>query len=113
MGNLETSLVASPVPFSPRLAGWAIRKPKGKRYGAKYISKYATDVKEYFQRGVANSTDKMQPAGMLFYNCIVTLFCYCVLCCVVHVYLFILFSYITTNNSFHIFQYHTQTNNMH
>lgn len=45
--------------------GWARRPAKGHMYGAKYIDFYMDDVKELYERGALNKSDKMGPARMI------------------------------------------------
>lgn len=45
--------------------GWARRPKKGLMYGAKYIHLYQEEVEELFNRGEADSSNKLGPARML------------------------------------------------
>ncbi|KAE8975172.1 hypothetical protein PF011_g24583 [Phytophthora fragariae] len=45
--------------------GWAIRPPKGKMYGAKYIKLYTGEILEIFVCGEKNTSEKLGPSRML------------------------------------------------
>lgn len=63
--NMKEYDLASNTVTKPRSLGWARRPPWGKQYGAKYMHLYAQEVRELFNRGVADSSKKMGPAQML------------------------------------------------
>ena len=44
--------------------GWALREKRGELYGNSYVQLYKTDLKEMFQRGEQNSSNKMNAAQM-------------------------------------------------
>ncbi|OWZ17469.1 hypothetical protein PHMEG_0008590 [Phytophthora megakarya] len=53
------------IPQPERDQGWGQRPPKGKMYGAKYISMYMDEIAEMFRKSADNKSDKMGPARMV------------------------------------------------
>jgi hypothetical protein len=58
-------LVLANSPSNILKQGWAIRPPKGKMYGAKYVKLYAGEILEMFVCGEKNTSEKLGPSRML------------------------------------------------
>ena len=65
MEDMSEYELALHVPVEVKVQGWARRPSHGEQYGVTYIGRYAAEIMEMFQRGVAESTNKMSPAAML------------------------------------------------
>lgn len=59
--DIDTSTLVN----QPVLQGWARRPAKGKMYGAKYIREFESDIRELYERGAENKSEKLGAGRML------------------------------------------------